>query len=49
MNLPSFPSPLDRLPRPGMREIRMKPAAELPIARCERRMNDGGEKQETRR
>ena len=48
MNLPSFPSPLNYLPRPGMREIRAKPAAELPHVRYERSNTNGGEKSETR-
>ena len=47
MNLPPFPSPLDYLPRPGMREIRAKPAAELPHVRYERSITDGGKKSET--
>lgn len=36
MALPLFPSPLNYLPRPGMREIRSKPAAALPHVRYER-------------
>ncbi len=48
MNLPLFPSPLDYLPRPGMREIRAKPSAELPRVRYERSAENGGKKPETR-
>ena len=47
MNYPSFPSPLNYLPRPGMREIRAKPAAALPHVRYERSNDDGGKKTET--
>lgn len=46
MNLPSFPSPLDYLPRPGMREIRSKPAAALPHVRYERSAENGGKESE---
>ena len=49
MNLPLFPSPLNFLPRPGMREIRAKPAAALPHVRYERSDDDGGKKSETGR
>ena len=49
MNLPLFPSPLNSLPRPGMREIRAKPAAALPHVRYERSDDDGGKKSETGR
>ena len=49
MNLPSFPSPLNYLPRPGMREIRAKPAAALPHVRYERSADHGGKKYETGR
>ena len=49
MNLPSFPSPLNYLPRPGMREIRSKPAAALPHVRYERSAKNGGKESETRR
>ncbi len=49
MNLPSFPSPLDFLPRPGMREIRAKPAAALPRIRYERSAEHGGKESETGR
>lgn len=48
LNFPSFPSPLDYLPRPGAREIRAKPAAELPHVRNERSHTDGGKESETR-
>ena len=42
MNVPAFPSPLHRLPRPGMREIRSKPAPALPHIRSERSAVYGG-------
>ena len=40
MSIPHFPHPLDDLPRPGRREIRMKPAAALPRIRNERMQSD---------
>ena len=46
MNLPLFPSPLDYLPRPGMREIRAKPAGALPRIRYERSADNGGKESE---
>lgn len=46
MNLPPFPSPLDYLPRPGMREIRVKPAGALPHVRYERSASNGGKESE---
>ena len=48
LNHPSFPSPLDYLPRPGMREIRAKPAANaaLPRVRYERSADNGGKESE---
>jgi hypothetical protein len=47
MALPLFPSPLNYLPRPGMREIRAKPAAELPRVRYERSAENGGKESDT--
>ena len=46
MAFPAFPSPLDYLPRPGMREIRAKPAGALPRVRYERSAENGGKKSE---
>lgn len=46
MNLPPFPSPLDYLPRPGMREIRAKPAGALSRVRYERSAGNGGKESE---
>ena len=46
MNYPLFPSPLDYLPRPGMREIRSKPAEALPHVRNERSAENGGKESE---
>ena len=46
MNFPPFPSPLDYLPRPGMREIRAKPAGALPRVRYERSAGNGGKESE---
>ncbi len=46
MAFPLFPSPLDYLPRPGMREIRSKPAAALPHVRYERSAKNGGKESE---
>ena len=40
MSIPHFPHPLDDLPRPGRREIRMKPADAIPRIRNERMPND---------
>ena len=42
MNFPAFPSPMNYLPRPGMREIRSKPAPALPHARYERKCENVG-------
>lgn len=48
MNVSAFPSPLDRLPRPGMREIRVKPALALPHVRYERSAVNDREENEDR-
>ena len=48
MNLPPFPSPLDYLPRPGMREIRVKPVSVLPQVRYERSAANDGKENEGR-
>ena len=46
MSIPAFPSPLDYLPRPGMREIRAKPAGALPHVRYERSADNDGKESE---
>ncbi|MDY3278618.1 MAG: hypothetical protein SOX25_00730 [Eubacteriales bacterium] len=41
--LPSFPHPLDYLPRPGRREIRLRPGRQLPGCRHEKEQSHGTE------
>ncbi len=48
MNVSDFPSPLDRLPRPGMREIRVKQVSVLPQVRYERSAANDGKENEGR-
>ncbi len=45
MGIHPFPHPLDHLPRPGMREIRARPALTLPPIRNERSLSHDGKQQ----